>query len=39
MVVTPRYVIPIVPVIVFGMAESVPRLWRRWLEDTPARSP
>jgi 4-amino-4-deoxy-L-arabinose transferase-like glycosyltransferase len=32
MVVTPRYVIPIIPVIVFGMAESVPRLWRRWLE-------
>jgi hypothetical protein len=32
MVVTPRYMIPIVPVIVFGMAESVPRLWRRWLE-------
>jgi hypothetical protein len=31
MVVTPRYVIPIIPVIVFGMAEVVPRLWRRWL--------
>jgi hypothetical protein len=35
MVVTPRYVIPIVPVIVFGMAESLPRLWRRWLEEAP----
>jgi hypothetical protein len=35
MVVTPRYVIPIVPVIVFGMAESAPRLWRRWLENAP----
>ena len=35
MVVTPRYVIPIVPVIVFGMAESLPRLWRRWLERAP----
>jgi hypothetical protein len=35
MVVTPRYVIPIVPVIVFGMAESVSRLWSRWLEGAP----
>jgi hypothetical protein len=34
MVVTPRYVIPIIPVIVFGMAESVPRLWGRWLAST-----
>lgn len=32
LVVTPRYVIPIVPVIVFGMAESIPRLWRRLLD-------
>ncbi len=33
MVVTPRYVIPIIPVIIFGMAESVPRLWRRALAE------
>ena len=32
MVITPRYLIPIVPVMVFGMAESTPRLWRRWLQ-------
>ena len=38
MVNTPRYLIPIAPVIVFGMAESVPRLWQRWLDHaTPAR--
>jgi hypothetical protein len=38
LVVTPRYVIPIVPVMVFGMAESIPRLWRRWIDaSTPAR--
>lgn len=36
LVITPRYVIPIVPVIAFGMAESVPRLWRRWLQVVPA---
>jgi 4-amino-4-deoxy-L-arabinose transferase-like glycosyltransferase len=35
MVVTPRYVIPIIPVIIFGMAESLPRLWRRCLEGVP----
>ena len=35
LVVTPRYLTPIVPVMVFGMAESVPRLWRRWLEEAP----
>lgn len=31
MIITPRYVIPIIPVVVFGMAESMPRLWQGWL--------
>src|SRR5262249_39821670 len=34
----PRYLIPLVPVIVFGMAESAPRLWRQWLERADAKS-
>jgi hypothetical protein len=28
LIITPRYLLPLVPVIAFGMAESVPRLWR-----------
>jgi 4-amino-4-deoxy-L-arabinose transferase-like glycosyltransferase len=36
MVVTPRYVIPIVPLLVFGMAEAAPRLWRRLCAARPA---
>jgi len=30
-ILAPRYLIPIVPVIAFAMAESVPRLWKRLL--------
>ena len=29
---TPRYLLPLVPVMAFGMAESAPRLWTRLLE-------
>jgi hypothetical protein len=29
---TPRYLLPLVPVMSFAMGESVPRLWRRLLE-------
>lgn len=32
LITTPRYLLPIVPVMAFGMAESVPRLWRAGLE-------
>lgn len=32
LIITPRYLLPLTPVIVFGMAESVPRLWSRLLE-------
>ena len=28
MIITPRTLLPLVPVLAFGMAESVPRLWR-----------
>ncbi len=31
-IITPRYVIPIIPVMAFAMAESVPRLWRALLD-------
>jgi hypothetical protein len=31
-----RYLIPLLPLIAFAMAESVPRLWRQWLERRPA---
>lgn len=34
MIITPRYLLPLVPVVAFAMAESVPRLWRRLLERT-----
>lgn len=30
-ILAPRYLLPILPVIVFGMAESVPRLWNNFL--------
>lgn len=29
---TPRYLLPLLPLMVFGMAESVPRMWERLLE-------
>lgn len=41
LIITPRYLLPLVPVIAFGMAESVPRTWRALLarssEDARAR--
>jgi hypothetical protein len=30
LLITPRYLIPIVPLMAFAMAETVPRLWRRF---------
>jgi len=33
----PRYFIPLVPLIAFAMAESLPRLWTRWQADAGPR--
>jgi len=30
-ILTPRYLLPLIPVVIFAMAESVPRLWRALL--------
>jgi len=32
-----RFFVPLLPLLVFAMAESVPRLWRRLLADRPER--
>ncbi len=33
----PRYFIPLVPLLAFAMAESLPRLWTRWEADAGSR--
>jgi hypothetical protein len=35
MVLTPRYMLPILPLMALAAAEVIPRLWRRLLERTP----
>ena len=36
LIITPRYLIPIVPLMAFAMAEAVPRLWRRFAASAGA---
>ncbi len=37
LIITPRYLIAIVPLFAYGMAESVPRIWSRLAEGMPSR--